>query len=89
MNDKRNPSVVRGDGETSESYSGRLKEFVSRIRWQSEGHRMWYTHKNPSGCWICELLQICDLLLDEMLVDGGDDYDDAQSEPESDERDLD
>lgn len=19
------------------------------------GHKMWYTHRTPSGCWICEL----------------------------------
>lgn len=58
MNEKRNPSIVRGDGETVESYSRRLDEYISRIEWQSEGHRTWYTHKNPSGCWICELLQV-------------------------------
>ncbi len=68
MNDKRNPNVIRGDGETIESYKSRLDAFVQRIEWQSEGHRMWYTHKNPSGCWICELLQICRLMLDEIVA---------------------
>ncbi len=58
MNDKRNPSINRGDGETFSSYLGRLDEYISKLEWQSEGHRMWYTHKNPYGCWICELLQI-------------------------------
>lgn len=50
----------------------RLREFLSRIRWQSEGHRMWYTHKNPAGCWICEVLDICDRLLDDNLAPGND-----------------
>jgi len=58
LNDKRNPSINRGDGEAILPYLGRLDEHISKLEWQSEGHRMWYTHKNPYGCWICELLQI-------------------------------
>ena len=23
---------------------------------RSDGHRFWYTHKNPHGCWICDLI---------------------------------
>ncbi len=65
-----NINVELGVGETWESYVGRLREFLSRIRWQSEGHRNWYTHKNPAGCWICELLDICDRLLDDSVSDG-------------------
>ncbi len=68
MNDKRNSSIIRGDGEDLESYLGRLAEFISKLEWQSEGHRMWYTHKNPYGCWICELLQVVRLLEAELLV---------------------
>ncbi len=67
MNDKRNPSINRGVGETSESYLGRLTEYISKLEWQSEGHRMWYTHKNPYGCWICELLQIIRCMETELL----------------------
>ncbi len=59
MDDKRNSSINRGDGETLISYIGRLDEYISKLEWQSDGHRMWYTHKNPYGCWICELLQVC------------------------------
>ncbi len=59
MNDKRNPAIGIGDGETTGSYLRRLDEYISKLEWQSEGHRMWYTHKNPYGCWICELLQVC------------------------------
>lgn len=68
MTDKRNASVVRGDGETLESYTGRINELISRIEWQSEGHRQWYTHKNPYGCWICEILQIGRNLYDELVA---------------------
>ncbi len=58
MNDKRNAGIIRGDGETIGSYIERLDEYISKLEWQSDGHRMWYTHKNPYGCWICELLQV-------------------------------
>ncbi len=34
---------------------------------------MWYTHKNPSGCWICELLQIGELLQSELMAFRRDD----------------
>ena len=59
MDDKRNPAIIRGDTESHEEYLKRLREIISKLEWQSEGHRMWYTHKNPYGCWICELLQSC------------------------------
>ncbi len=72
MNDKRNPNINRGDGEDLVSYLGRLTEFISKLEWQSEGHRMWYTHKNPYGCWICELLQVTRGLEAELLVLSGD-----------------
>ncbi len=71
-----NINVELGDGETWESYVARLREFLSRIRWQSEGHRTWYTHKNPAGCWICELLDITDRLLDDSVVEGDADSED-------------
>ncbi len=74
-----NLNVDIGSGETWNSYVARLREFLSRIRWQSEGHRTWYTHKNPAGCWICELLDICDRLLDDSVSKGSSELDD---EPE-------
>ncbi len=71
MNDNRNPNFVRGIGETDSSYYGRVSEHVNRIRWQSDGHRQWYTHKNPYGCWICEILQVAELLISEHIPDKG------------------
>lgn len=68
-----NGNLDRGDGETSISYLRRLSEFISKLEWQSEGHRMWYTHKNPYGCWICELLQVCGRLRDLNLELEGED----------------
>lgn len=87
LNDKRNPSIVRGTGEDADSYLGRVREYISKLEWQSEGHRLWYTHKNPYGCWICEILQVCreleTLCMDRSRTDGDDiddDYDYNQEE---------
>ncbi len=64
-----NINLERTDGEDIERYLERLAEHVKKLRWQSEGHRQWYTHKNPYGCWICELLQVTELLRDNMLAE--------------------
>ncbi len=65
-----NLNLERSDGEALSAYLERLGEHISKLRWQSEGHRQWYTHKNPYGCWICELLQIGELLRDISLDKG-------------------
>ena len=53
---KQNPSIARGDTESPAEYIARMREFVQQLEWRSDGHRMWYTHKNPYGCWICDLI---------------------------------
>ncbi len=58
IDDKRNPNNIRGDTESHASYSQRILAVIQRLEWQSDGHRMWYTHRNPYGCWICEIFQI-------------------------------
>ncbi len=55
---KNNPDINRADGESLDDWLSRISEHYSKLEWQSEGHRMWYTHKNPYACWICELLQV-------------------------------
>jgi len=62
-----NINLERTDGENITKYLERMGEHVQKLRWQSEGHRQWYTHKNPYGCWICELLQVTELLRDNCL----------------------
>ncbi len=62
-----NINLERVAGEKLSIYLGRMHEHVQKLRWQSEGHRQWYTHKNPYGCWICELLQVCELIRDNCL----------------------
>ncbi len=77
MDDKRNTSYNRGDGETLGSYLDRMAEVYSKLEWQSDGHRMWYTHKNPYGCWICELLQVGRLFQAELMATRHDDSGDT------------
>ncbi len=62
-----NINLERIAGETIILYLERMHEHVQKLRWQSEGHRQWYTHKNPYGCWICELLQVTELIRDNCL----------------------
>ncbi len=62
-----NINLERSSGESITDYLERMAEHVKKLRWQSEGHRQWYTHKNPYGCWICELLQVTELIRDNCL----------------------
>jgi len=62
LNDRRNPALARALGEELTAYARRLDEYIQRLVWNSEGHRMWFTHKNPAGCWICDLIFIIEQL---------------------------
>lgn len=42
--------------EASELWRAR----VSNTRLVADTHRKWFTHKNPYGCWICDLFEILD-----------------------------
>ena len=53
---KQNPAIARGDSESVQAYNELKRDFVQQLEWRSDGHRFWYTHKNPHGCWICDLI---------------------------------
>ena len=53
---KQNPAIARGDSESVQAYIERMRDFVQQLEWGSDGHRFWYTHKNPHACWICDLI---------------------------------
>ncbi len=76
------PDLIRGDAEMLGTYVLRLDEHISKLEWQSDGHRMWYTHKNPYSCWICELLQVVRILRDELVAEGSDPNDMESQESE-------
>ncbi len=55
---KNNPDINRADGESLNDYLSRISEHYSKLEWQSEGHRMWYTHKNPYSRWTNKLVSV-------------------------------
>lgn len=44
-----------------------IKEYESiNIESHIYGRKIWYTHKNPSGCWMCDSITILWLLFDHL-----------------------
>lgn len=44
-----------------------MKTSEARLRGMEElaaTHITWFTHKNPYGCWICDLFQLSQAVLD-------------------------
>lgn len=58
-----------------------LDSKVKNLRLISDTHRRWFTHKNPYGCWICDLIDVAEQLIDEtsILLSPNIDKDDATS----------
>lgn len=46
----------RFNDEKAVDYAKRMDSEVTALESLSENHLRWYTHKNPRGCWICDLL---------------------------------
>lgn len=50
------PQFAVGDGESTESA---VQRWLSAQEYIEKGplgaHFAWYTHRNPAGCWICDL----------------------------------
>lgn len=40
------------------------RELSNALELLSSPHIMWFTHKNPYGCWICDLKQALRILID-------------------------
>lgn len=51
-------------GTSVPEYVGYLSSILTNLELQAETHIRWYTHKNPFGCWICDMLQLCRQLVD-------------------------
>ena len=43
------------DFGTLTDYTNYLCKMALELESLSQGHIRWYTHKNPYGCWICDL----------------------------------
>ena len=35
----------------------------------SEGHVRWFTHKNPYGCWICDVFSLLRKVIEEIEIE--------------------
>ncbi len=67
MRDKTNLGFLPSDGEHMKGYVIRLKDVVQQIRNDdSAPHIKWYTHYNAGPCFICEMLDILDYLVNLM-----------------------
>ncbi len=44
----------RIESEGLDEYLTRMSDSITAIENLSEGHKIWFTHKNPYGCWICD-----------------------------------
>ncbi len=50
--------LLQGDFDNLTDYTGYLVARRQEIESMSDTHRKWYTHKNPYGCWICDMFQL-------------------------------
>lgn len=39
-------------------------EMLRKLEVLSDTHRHWYTHKNPFGCWICDVFLLSNKVID-------------------------
>ncbi len=44
------------ESEDFSEYLTRMSDHITSLENLSEGHKIWFTHKNPYGCWICDSL---------------------------------
>ncbi len=50
--------LKRGSNENFIDYLTRMSSIVTEYETLSEGHVRWFTHKNPYGCWICDVFEL-------------------------------
>lgn len=63
-------SVLRGTGESLESYINRLRVKLDYLARVCEVHFAWYTHRNHAGCWICDAIVAYTAVLNELERQG-------------------
>ncbi len=56
----------RIDSEGLDEYLTRMSDSVTALENLSEGHKIWFTHKNPYGCWICDSLLLLRTIIQEV-----------------------
>lgn len=61
------PSLVRQEGETEHNWLKRIRVYLQTVREKEYNHispKVWFTHNNDFGCWICTLDLVAGLLLE-------------------------
>lgn len=56
----------RIDSEGLDEYLNRMGDHVTSLENLSQGHKVWFTHKNPYGCWICDSLDLLRTIIQEV-----------------------
>ena len=56
----------RLDHENLDEYLTRMSDSVTALENLSETHKIWFTHKNPYGCWICDSLLLLRTIIQEI-----------------------
>ncbi len=50
--------IKRNQNESFGEYITRVSTIATELQTLSDGHIRWFTHKNPYGCWICDMFQV-------------------------------
>ncbi len=50
--------LQQSDFNTLQDWSNYLYKLRLEYETLSSTHIRWYTHKNPAGCWICDLFRL-------------------------------
>lgn len=48
----------RIDNEGLDEYLTRMADSITGLEALSDTHKIWFTHKNPYGCWICDTFEL-------------------------------
>ncbi len=62
----------RIESEGLDEYLTRMSDSVTALENLSEGHKIWFTHKNPYGCWICDSLLLLRTIIQEVAQEEED-----------------
>lgn len=71
-----------GSKEDPHAYTKQSRERIMAMEALSSTHIVWYTHKNPYGCWICDMIQMMYALIGSFEQFLGPEPEEQDTEPE-------
>lgn len=57
---------AKNEKENTKEYMERMVAEVAALEELSMTHIRWYTHKNPRGCWICDIFYLLRVVIGEI-----------------------